>query len=286
MFRKTVYLILGTALTCGSAYAQYVPKTPTERDLNCSGVISNQAPPTDTYVISGQESYDKDVFWQGQYVFINKGSSQGVKMGDQYSVSRPENDLLQYPWFKEQPALMKAMGQKYSDIGRLRVVSVAPNTATAEIVSSCDIMYRDDIVQPFTERPAPPYKPTEKTFDVFAAPSGKAKARIVITNDFGQMAGAGADVYINLGSSQGVKVGDYVRVFRYQGENDENSYQTGGTAYKMYGYGQTPVPYGASDLPRDVLGEGIVLRVGPNAATVFLTQAQREIYMGDFVELE
>ena len=54
----------------------------------------------------------------------------------------------------------------------------------------------------------------------------------------------------------------------------------------MYGYGATPVPYSWSDLPRDVLGEGIVVRVGPNAATILITSSQREIYVDDFVELE
>jgi hypothetical protein len=285
MFRKTVYLILGTALTCGSAYAQHVPTAPTDRDLYCSGVVSNQPPSTNIYVISGQESHDRDGFWLGQSVFINKGSSQGVKIGDQYLVSRAEKDPLEFPWFKEQDSLLRAMGQKYSDIGRLRVVSVAPNTATAEIIAACDIMQRGDIVQPFAERPAPSFKPQGK-FDAFAPPSGKAKARVVLTNDFGQDAGAGASVYVSLGTSQGVKVGDYIRVFRYQGEDDGNAYQTGGTAYKIYGFGKTPVPYGANDLPRDVLGEGIVVRVGPNAATVLLTLAQREIYVGDFAEIE
>jgi hypothetical protein len=34
------------------------------------------------------------------------------------------------------------------------------------------------------------------------------------------------------------------------------------------------------------LGEGIVLRVGPNASTVLVTDSLREIFIGDYVELE
>jgi hypothetical protein len=39
-------------------------------------------------------------------------------------------------------------------------------------------------------------------------------------------------------------------------------------------------------LPRDVLGEGVVLRVGKNAATVLITLSEKEIFPGDYVELE
>jgi hypothetical protein len=34
------------------------------------------------------------------------------------------------------------------------------------------------------------------------------------------------------------------------------------------------------------MGEGIVVRVGPNAATVLMTHARREIFVGDYIEIE
>jgi hypothetical protein len=35
-----------------------------------------------------------------------------------------------------------------------------------------------------------------------------------------------------------------------------------------------------------VLGEGIVVRTGPNSSTVLLTTSREEIFAGDYVELE
>jgi hypothetical protein len=93
-------------------------------------------------------------------------------------------------------------------------------------------------------------------------------------------------VFINLGSAQGVQVGDYFRVFRYQGNRSEYAYQLDHTASKVYGFGSTPVAYTWNDLPRQVLGEGIVLRAGPNSSTVMLTDSREEIWAGDYVELE
>jgi hypothetical protein len=39
-------------------------------------------------------------------------------------------------------------------------------------------------------------------------------------------------------------------------------------------------------LPREVLGEGIVLSVTRNAATVLITYSSTDMYAGDYVEIE
>ena len=93
-------------------------------------------------------------------------------------------------------------------------------------------------------------------------------------------------MYVNLGSGQGVKVGDYFRIFRYQGTQLEVAPVPYGYAYRMYGFGSTPQAYKWDDLPREILGEGIVLRVSPNASTVMITLSLREIYVGNYVEIQ
>jgi len=258
---------------------------PSEQDMYCSNVYTPQALPDNLYVISGEEPEKYVAYSQGNTVYINRGSSDGVKVGDEFLVSREDHDALKQEWFKSQNMLIGAMGRLYEDIGRLRVVSVEPKTSAALVVSACDLMYRGDIVQPFSERTAPPYKPATK-FDVYAPPSGKAKAMIVSFKGFAVSGGEGAIVYVNLGGTQGVKVGDYFRVFEYPGYNDEYAYREKNTQYELYGFGSTPVPYSSKELPRSLLGEGIVVRVGPNAATVLLTDSLREIFAGDYVELE
>jgi len=44
--------------------------------------------------------------------------------------------------------------------------------------------------------------------------------------------------------------------------------------------------YEWNDLPREVLGEGIVLNVSQNSATVLITTSRSEIFAGDYAELE
>jgi hypothetical protein len=109
---------------------------------------------------------------------------------------------------------------------------------------------------------------------------------VVTKKHFGQISGTGSIVFVNLGSAQGVRLGDYFRVFRYHGSRIESVYQPAGMTYKAYGFGSTPVAYHWDEVPRQVLGEGIVLRTGPNSSTVLLTTLKQEISDGDYVEIE
>jgi hypothetical protein len=217
-------------------------------------------------------------------VFINQGAEHGVKVGDQFEVIRAVSDQTNLTWFKYQSMLRRAMGTTYADIGQLRVIHVDAKTSTAQMAIACDLMQRGDIVRPLAPRPAPQFHAVK--LDIFAAPSGKKTAMVVTTKDFGTIAGAGKIVYVNLGSEQGVRVGDYFRTFRYQATHIDSLYQFKNTAYKVYGFGSTPVAYEWDNLPRQVLGEGIVLRTGPNSSTVLLTDTRQDIYVGDYVELE
>ena len=177
------------------------------------------------------------------------------------------------------------MGVLYSDFGQLRVVNVEQKTSVAQVVFSCTDMTRGDIVRPFEERPAPPYKEVGP-FDHFAPVSGKPVGMIVTSSTFQQSQGQGATMYVNLGAAQGIKVGDYIRLFRQQGKNVENIPETKNYVYQVYGFGSTPVRYEWKDIPREVLGEGIVLNASRNAATVFITFSWAELYPGDNVEIE
>ena len=293
MQNKISYRILNVGLRLGlgfiacTAFAQtqqYTPTTPTQESLYCSGVVTDKPVSRDIYLISGENSRYKTSFVPGDYVFINQGAEHGVKVGDQFEVIRAESDMTGTRWFKYQPMLSRAMGATYSDIGRLRIVHVDAKTSTAEMEMACEMMQRGDTVRPFVARPAPQFH-SEK-LDPFAAPSGKKTAMIVTTKDFGTLVGAGRIVYINLGNDQGVQVGDYFRMFRYQGSHGDTMYEIKKTAYAVYGFGSAPVAYEWNNLPRHVLGEGIVLRTGPNSSTVLVTTTRQEIFVGDYVELE
>lgn len=275
---------LCVALGAGIAAAQQAPRTPSESEIYCTGVASTDAVPADTFLISGENADYRMTFAQGDDVFVNRGSDQGVKVGDQFEVIRPVQAGPMSSWFSAQPQLLRAMGKMYIDVGRLKVLNVQAKTATALVSMACDLLQRGDIVRPFTPRPSPQFHTT--ALDPFAPASGKPMAMVVTNMGYGQVSGEGNTVFVNLGSAQGVKVGDYFRVFRFQGNGHELDYQTPNMSYKVFGFGSTPVPFKWNDLPRQILGEGIVMRTGPNSSTVLVTAATQEIYVGDYVEVE
>jgi len=285
MRAKLAALSLFVFIGAGICSAQTAPPQASFSTVYCSGFVSDQRVPDATRLVSGEQSNVKIMFARGDYVTINRGQDKGVRVGDRYSVVRQESDSLQVNWFKWQAKLMKAMGIHYVDAGQLRVVNVQAKTAIAEVSLSCDYMLRGDIVLPFQERPEPAFK-DPSAFDHFAPISGKPVAMIVESKDYQQSAGQGNTFYVNLGTERGVKVGDYFRIFRYQGTLAELSPQTKGFQDRLYGFGSSPGRYNWNDLPREVLGEGLVINVSRNSSTVFVTYSSADIYTGDYIEIE
>ena len=287
MRAKLAALSLFVFIGAGICSAQQTaPAQASYSTVYCSGFVSDQRVPDATRLVSGKETNVKILFGRGDYVTINRGQDKGVRVGDLYSVVRAESDSLQMVnWFKWQVKLIKAMGTHYLDAGQLRVVNVQAKTAIAEVTLSCDYMQRGDIVRPMQDRPTPPYKAAEK-FDRFAPVSRKPVGMLVYGQEFSQLFGKNSIVYLNLGSAQGVKVGDYIRAFRYQGSLAETAPNTKGYQYELFGFGSTPVRYEWKDLPREILGEGIVTYVSANASTVFITYDRIEMYAGDYAEVE
>jgi hypothetical protein len=287
----TVATLLASAAFAQETYpinsTQRAPEatSPDYSAINCAGFFADEKVPSDVRLISGDESNNRVVFSAGDYVYISKGSAQGVRVGDRFSIVRPEKDAVEVQWFKWQDKLLKAMGTRYRDAGMVEIVNVQPNVSTAIIKVSCDYMQRGDIALTWAQRPSPPYKPAEQ-FNRFAPVSGKSVGMLVAGVDFAQAYGKNSTIFVNLGSNQGVKVGDYFRIFRYQGSHAELVPNYSDYQYSMYGFGSTPTKYQWNDLPREVLGEGVVINVSHNAATMFVTYTKLEVYAGDYVEIE
>src|SRR3989449_10425737 len=242
-------VFLGAAVSSAQNVSPAAPAIP-QSDysmVNCSGFVTDQRVPDEMRLISGEQSNYKITFARGDYIHINRGQDKGVRVGDRFSVVRPDKDPTDVPWFKWQVKLMRAMGTPYVDAGQVRVVNVQPKVSVAQVIFSCGYMQRGDILQPYQDRPAPPVKDSA-AFDHFAAVSGKPRAMVVAGKDYGQVFGKLSAVYVNLGSGQGVKVGDYFRIFRYQGSMAETVPQNKGYQYSVYGFGSAPARYEWDDL--------------------------------------
>jgi hypothetical protein len=258
-------LVLG--LTATLAAAQSKPMRPSPGVVYCSGIVTTEPVPRNTYVITGEGSDYRIVFNDGDDVFINKGSDDGVKAGDEFQVVREVQDPYVVQWTEWEQHILNKMGRLWNDEGQLKVLVARPEIKI------------------------------ESHFDRFAPSNGKPMAMIITGKNYIAAMGDQDIAYVNLGSAQGVKVGDYFKIFRYQGTQTETIYQTPRYAFDqnygmsvndvhILGFGSVPKKWNWSNVPRQDIGEGIVLRTAPNSSTVLITLSLSEIYPGDYVELE
>lgn len=293
---KIVTLGVGLVLAASAAFAQKKPVVPNPGTVYCSGIVTSENVPRRTYVITGEESNYRIVYNVGDDIFFNSGSDAGIKAGDEFEIVRPVKDPYQVPWTAWEYRILHKMGTVWADEGRVRVEEARPKVSIARVQNACDFIQRGDIVVPFMERATPEIK-LEKNFDRFAPPNGKPLAMIITGKNFIAAMGNQDVAYVNLGANQGVKEGDYFRIFRYQGTQHETVYQTpryafdqdfdmGAKDVHIVGFGSVPAKWNWSNVPRESIGEGVVLRTARDSSTVLITFSLTEIYPGDYVELE
>lgn len=287
--RAALLSLLVAGLVIAAAAQGYEPPSRANpKDVYCSGFVASSPLPANLRIAMAEDAVGRISYSQYDYVYLSQGSNGGVSMGQRYSVVRPLNDPYAVQAFSGQARIMRRMGQLYQDIGLLEVTGVHATTATALVLQACEPLNAGDVVVPFQARPDPPFKPSE-VFDRFAPPSGLAEATIVMGKEFGTTLGQGDVGYINLGSAQGVKPGDYFRVYRYGSGTIYEGYKNVGRGLlrRMRGmpYGHE-IPKVRRDLPREVLGEMFVTHTDQNSSTAVVTLSLREMHAGDFVELQ
>lgn len=283
-------LVLGISLA--SLAQVYEPATQASwNDIYCSGFVAATPLPSNLRIVMAEDAVGRIVYTQYDYIYLGQGSNAGVQVGQHYLVVRPVNDpnpVDAFGLFREQTNMLMRVGRLYQDIGQVKVTGVGSTTATAIVEQACDALNAGDVLIPFEDRPVPEYKPAE-TFDHFAPPSGLAEGTVIVGKDFQHLMGQGDAIYVNLGTAQGAKVGDYYRLYRYGSGTLYEGYKKmgGGTLRHQRGIPRGyEIPKMRRDLPREILGEAQVIRADQNGSTAIITLSLREIHAGDFVELQ
>lgn len=260
-------------------------EAPTYSDLYCSGFLTNEQISHKNLITAGMNSPQQTQYVRGNTIFIGGG---GLQEGTEYSVIREIRDPNHFEPFVGQRAAIADAGQPYGELGRIKVTALRGNTAVAEIVFSCQNMTVGDIVVPFKEHQPVMFR--KATNERFPTNPGHMTGRIIMAREFDTEVGRGQKVYVNLGSSKGVKVGDYFRAVRGYDPDKLKPIDTLG--YKAPVAEDTQLepghvtPDSVKDLPDRTLGEMVVINVTPSAATAMITSSLEDIEVGDTVELE
>ena len=138
----------------------------------------------------------------------------GYTTGAEYEVIRALRDVNEYEMFPGQQKLLKETGQPYEEVGRVKVIDTRSKTAIAQIEYACDGVNPGDTTIPFAEKQTRHLPRVRSALTASCPPASKVSGRIVMGKDFDSQLGTGQKVYINVGSNQGVKIGDYFRAVR------------------------------------------------------------------------
>jgi len=272
-------------------------ETPSAADLYCAGFVNKQLLPNANFVAGGLNTPNTTKFINQDMIYV---MGHGYQTGQVYSVVRELRDPNRFEMYDGQHAMVQAMGQPYADLGRVRIVDTRHKAAIAYVEFSCEPIDPGDILIPFTERPAISYHPPLK-FDRFAPANHGVSGRIVLAKDFDSQLGTGAKVYMNVGSNQGVKVGDYFRAVRpYTYDLHDPVDSLSFAAYDVVEDTQRRPPsleshlfrgtdgpvIHVADLPRRSVGELVVLSITPTTATGMIVFALEDVHIGDGVEID
>ena len=284
--------------------------------LYCAGYIKYQRLPQMPEIVGAQEEQEQRTFATGDVVYLNQGSSQGIKEGQDFQIIRPRGDVKGV--HKQKYGFL---GTYVQEIGQLQVLKVRENTSVAHITFSCDTALLGDLLSPIPDRESPLQR-TEAEFDRYADPSGKPTGRLLMARDSREMVTRNDIVYIDLGSEDQIKPGDYLTVYRPLGtgnitrvDNEENARNraTGFQSDRFRGGGFSNQASRAKDetafidaegryryrpitskevkrhrppMPRKIVGEMVVIDVQTRTATAIITRVVGEVHTGDWVEIQ
>lgn len=273
-----------------------IVEAPTYSDLACAGFISKQLVPNARYVAGGLQTPNTTKYASGELVYL---TGTDYQLGQEYEIVRELRDPNRYELFDGQHAMLKAMGQPYAELGHVKVIDTRSKSAVAQVEFSCEPIVPGDYVIPYTEK-APISSHPPVRFDRFLPGNNKTSGRIVMAKDFDGSLGTGMKIYMNIGSNQGVKAGDYYHAFRgYENDlhdpvdslsfkastSEDTQLKQASIDQHMFTQTGGPVVH-VRDLPRRAVGEIVILSTTPTSSTGMIVFAMEDIHLGDGVELD
>lgn len=286
--------------------------------LFCAGFIQYHRLPRMPEIVGGQEEQEQRIYSDGEVVYLNRGSSEGIKEGQTFQIIRPRGDVKGVHKQK-----VGYLGTYVQDIGQLEVFRVWERTAAARITFTCDPVILGDLLAQIPGRESPLRRAGgDAALDQFAEPSGKQTGRLMMAKDNREMVTRSDIVYIDLGAEDQIKAGDYLTVYRPLGtgnvtrvDNEESArsrakgfqserYRGGGfgsqasrskdeTAlvdsegrYRYRPITSKEIKRKRPPMPRKIVGEIVVLDVQARTATAIITRVVGEVHTGDWVEIQ
>jgi len=187
--------------------------------------------------------------------YANFGDSAAVKPGETYVIYKTERPILH-------PVTNELIGYQSSVLGAARVVAVDDRAASLVIVQAFDPIERGAMLGPWSEKFFRRVEPT---------PNGQALEGLIVAGQQSVVTQFGEHqvVFVDRGEKDGVKEGNVFTVVR---------------SGDLYGKPLDRPSWDAS-LPKEDVGELLVVDVKERASTALVTRSLKELLVGDRVEM-
>jgi len=202
--------------------------------------------------LSGLNSYS-----EGDVVYLNKGSDDGIEPGMEFSARRRLHNV-----FHGEGRDRELLGAAVDQTGRVKIVAVQPENATALIVASCFEIAVGDFVLPYEQEPIPLITelPDINRFQPF---DKEGHGYLINAEDDIGAFGKGHLANIDLGTlTANIAPGDLFIIYRL---NPQSNLKAG------------------VKLPDIYLGNAVALRTRERSTTVKIIHSTREMRVGDRV---
>ncbi len=209
------------------------------------------------FTLTGNRRDDRRFLMEGETVYMNAGSEQGVKVGDRFLILKTVARKVQHPTTKHK------FGDVVQQVGVIRVITPQAKGSVATIERCLDGVEVGDHLVRFTE-PAnlPLHLRTDITDPIKVAPNSPV---VVYTRDDHQHAANGDLVIVDKGTNDGLKVGDVLLAVRT----------------KTFSVGPDDDRKSATETTTHYIGQALVVRTDAQTATCRLLRTTEEILLGD-----
>jgi LysM domain len=222
-----------------------------EMALQCAHYILQEPEDTSLYVVGSEQGSDKNAFGDRDMLYLNRGTSAGVKAGDLYTLHHASYEV-------KHPDSGRTIGRKIETTGWGRVILAEENSAILMVEAACEDVHLGDYLKPLVKVSVPLIM-RRPPADRLTPPTGKTQGAVVDIGQDSVIAGENQLVSINLGTEHGIAPGNIFTVFKTM--------------------------YPSVPTPRNVLGEIVIVSVQEKTATARVIYSGAEIMNGDRVEL-
>lgn len=181
-------------------------------DIYCAGFIAaGYAYPT-LRITSGPNRV-KESLSEGDVVYLNGGTAEGVETGAEYFVIYKGQEVFH-------PLSGNYIGDMVVRVGRVKVLTSQEHSSIAQINYSCDEVRYGFALVPFSVIPIPWNIERSAELPLYLPDNENPKGNVIWTLDRLESTGRGSIAYVNLGTNHKLVPGDKLWVFRYPAEED------------------------------------------------------------------